>query len=234
MLVIAIGGNTSSRTALKLRDYLTEYFSREPSMLIIPTATSDPANFSEIQSFWAKIFKDVCILPLHKKVNSFLSEEELHNKLQNYDFVFFSGGDQKRIIQLIRGHSIHRFLLEKNSSSLFAVGGTSAGAAALGDLCILSGSPARFESIKITSGLGLLKGYVVDQHFKERKRFGRLIYVVLKWKINGVGIDEDTAAIFRSDGELLKILGSGFAWFFEYDKDGRLGLCYKKEAEGEV
>lgn len=89
MLVIAIGGNTSSRTALKLRDYLTECFSREPSMLIIPTATGDPANFSEIQNFWAKIFKNVCILPLHKKVNSFLSEGELYNKLHNYDFVFF-------------------------------------------------------------------------------------------------------------------------------------------------
>ncbi|MGB9824286.1 MAG: cyanophycinase [Candidatus Hydrothermia bacterium] len=228
MLVIAAGGNLSSRTALEIFEFLKEGFSRYPSMLIVPTATSDPKNFEEIRKFWADIFKNVEILPLHKKVNVNLTEEELRNAVNKHDFVFFSGGDQKRIINLIRGHDFHRILLERSSKEDFAVGGTSAGAAALGDLCILSGSPSRFYSVKVTQGLGFLKGYVVDQHFKERKRFGRLIHVVNENKLKGVGVDEDTAAVFIPEGSLIKVLGSGYVWFFERVGENKIQLNFIK------
>jgi cyanophycinase len=228
MLVIAAGGNLSSRTASEIFKFLKESFSRCPSMLIAPTATGDPKHFEEIRKFWADIFKDVEILPLHRRVNVNLTEEELLNAVNRHDFVFFSGGDQKRIINLIRGHVFHKILLERSSKEDFAVGGTSAGAAVLGDLCILSGSPSRFCSVKVTQGLGFLKGYVVDQHFKERKRFGRLIYVVNENKLKGVGVDEDTAAVFTREGSLIKVLGSGYVWFFEQIGDNKMQLHFTK------
>lgn len=121
MIIIPMGGNTSLNTALKVRDFLKGRFNFEPSMLILPCATGDPQNFHEIYEFWEKVFKRVKLVPFHKKANPKYSESDWDKLLEDANFVFFSGGDQKRIIDLVRGTYLHERLLERlNNDRNFA------------------------------------------------------------------------------------------------------------------
>ncbi len=71
------------------------------------------------------------------------------------------------------------------------------------------GVTPRQRAGQLTSGLGLLPGVIVDQHFDERARYGRLIALVAgSPNLLGMGIDEDTAAEIR-DGRKLTVMGSG-------------------------
>ena len=90
--------------------------------------------------------------------------------------------------------------------------GTSAGASALSAVMIARGrarSPARLSAVRLSPGLGLLRGVIVDQHFRERDRFGRLLAAVLcNPSLLGFGLDEDTA--FELDPEdRVDVFGSG-------------------------
>uniref|UniRef100_A0A7V3ZX85 Cyanophycinase n=1 Tax=candidate division WOR-3 bacterium TaxID=2052148 RepID=A0A7V3ZX85_UNCW3 len=232
MIVIPMGGNISITTSFKISNFLKSKFNFEPSMLILPCASGDPKYFPEICEFWERAFKRVKLIPFHKKANTKYTESDWDKFLEDANFVFFSGGDQKRIIELVRDSYLHERLLERlKNDEDFAVGGTSAGAAVLGELCILRGSNTNFSSVRVTKGLNFISGFIVDQHFKERKRFGRLIYALDSFKLNGVGVDEDTALIYERNKGFTKILGNGYVWFFEYLGDKSLKLYFASENE---
>ncbi len=112
--------------------------------------------------------------------------------------VFFSGGDQRRITETIVGTPVEdrvRAIYESGG----VIAGTSAGASAMSGEMIERGpsgeSPAEGE-IRFAQGLNLLPGVVVDQHFAERGRMGRLMAAVAESPAGiGMGIDENTAAV---------------------------------------
>ena len=57
-------------------------------------------------------------------------------------------------------------------------------------------------------GLGLVRGVIIDQHFAERGRIGRLLGAVAQNpRVLGIGIDEDTAVVMQ--GEHFLVIGSG-------------------------
>jgi cyanophycinase len=124
--------------------------------------------------------------------------------------VFFTGGDQRRIADLIRGSALHGVLLERRAAGL-AVAGTSAGAMAASRVMLTGGpgvEPHRQDVLGLSPGLGLIDGVVVDSHFAERGRFGRLLAAVARRAdLLGLGIDEDTAAIV--EGDRFRVVGAG-------------------------
>ncbi len=124
--------------------------------------------------------------------------------------VFFTGGDQLRITSQIgdtpierRVREIHRF------GGLIA--GTSAGASVMSETMLVKGSSAvshRIGDLHMAPGLGLIGDVIIDQHFAERGRFGRLVgAVALNPRGLGLGIDEDTAVVV--DGGMFRVLGRG-------------------------
>lgn len=121
---------------------------------------------------------------------------------------WFTGGDQKRIHDLVVGTKLHRLLLEAYRSGA-AVGGTSAGAAAMTALMIEgaddvgSAAPGTYKTIP---GLGFLAGAIVDQHFLKRTRHNRLLSLLMEHPDHlGLGVDEG-AALLVKDGRL-RVLG---------------------------
>src|SRR6266545_308938 len=92
------------------------------------------------------------------------------------------------------------------------VGGTSAGASALSSHMVAFGGPGEVPKQRLAhmaAGLGLLPGAVIDQHFTQRNRLGRLLLLVAESPSQlGIGIDEDTAAVVTPDG-VLEVLGKG-------------------------
>ena len=126
--------------------------------------------------------------------------------------VFFTGGDQLRITSKLGGTPLGSAI-----ESLFRRGGiiagTSAGASVMSDVMIVGGeaeeSPHVRGAIRMAPGLGLLPRVLVDQHFAQRGRIGRLLAALAhNPRLLGIGIDEDTAVIVVA-GKLLEVIGSG-------------------------
>lgn len=138
--------------------------------------------------------------------------------VRSADGVWFSGGDQKRIVARLVGTPLLAALREMKDKG-GVVGGTSAGTACQSDI-ILPGDAGdedviRSNNIPVARGLGLLPYAVVDQHFVARSRHNRLLSAVLEHPDHvGIGVDEATAIWVKPDGTL-SVLGEG--WVLIYD-----------------
>lgn len=125
--------------------------------------------------------------------------------------IFLTGGNQLRLSLVVGGTALGEALLRANRRGV-VVAGTSAGASAVSTHMVAfgaSGATPKHRMVQISAGLGLLEGLVVDQHFEQRTRLGRLLAVVAQSpSLLGVGLDEDTAAIVDAD-EILEVLGRG-------------------------
>jgi cyanophycinase len=125
--------------------------------------------------------------------------------------VFMTGGNQLRLSMVVSGTRLGAALLAAHRRGA-VVGGTSAGASALSTHMVAFGGPGEIPKQRLahmSAGLGLLPGVVVDQHFSQRNRLGRLLLLVAESPSQlGMGIDEDTAAVVTPDG-VLEVLGKG-------------------------
>ena len=125
--------------------------------------------------------------------------------------VFLTGGNQLRITTIIGGTSTAKLIRVRNANGLH-VAGTSAGASVLSEHMIAfgkDGSSPRAGSVRLAPGFGLTNRFIIDQHFRQRDRFGRLATALAfnPFAI-GIGLDEDTAAFIGPDNTL-EVEGSG-------------------------
>ena len=122
-----------------------------------------------------------------------------------------TGGDQLRLSHRLLGTPLAAAIHRAHARGA-VVAGTSAGAAVMSHFMVARGGAGvnpRQGAGQLTFGLGLLPGIIVDQHFSQRCRYGRLISVVAgSPSLLGMGVDEDTAAEIR-DGRHLTVVGSG-------------------------
>ena len=136
--------------------------------------------------------------------------------LDNVHAVFFSGGDQLRITSLIGDTPIYQRVHEIFRSG-GVVAGTSAGASAMSDTMLVRGSNQtsfRIGDLSMAPGLGLMPNAIIDQHFAERGRIGRLIGAVSQNpRVLGIGIDEDTAIVVQ--GTSFRVIGSGAVYLVD-------------------
>lgn len=145
-----------------------------------------------------------------------MKDENVHI-LDSVAGVFFSGGVQSRLTDVLLGTPVHRKLLQIYREGA-VIGGTSAGAAVMSEIMI-TGDEKRdveeghaFETLQAgnivtTPGFGFLKTAIIDQHFVRRKRHNRLISLVIEHpKLLGIGIDESTAIIVKPD-ETFEVIG---------------------------
>jgi cyanophycinase len=125
--------------------------------------------------------------------------------------IFLTGGNQLRLSSVVGGTRLGRGIMDAHERGA-VVAGTSAGASAVATHMVAfgaSGATPKHRMVQMSAGLGLLGGVVVDQHFEQRTRLGRLLAVVAQSpSLVGLGLDEDTAAIIDAD-EVLEVLGRG-------------------------
>jgi cyanophycinase len=125
--------------------------------------------------------------------------------------VFLTGGNQLRLSSVVAGTRLADAIHLAHDRGA-VVAGTSAGASAMASHMMAfgrAGESPRNRMAQMAAGLGLLTGVVVDQHFAERGRFGRLLAVVaLSPSLVGIGLDEDTAAIVHG-GRTMEVAGRG-------------------------
>jgi cyanophycinase len=139
-------------------------------------------------------------------------DPEIVARLKAADVVMFTGGDQLRLTSILGGTPFHDLLLHKYNNEDFIYAGTSAGAAAASNNMIYQGSSSEAllkGEVKITSGLGLIDDVIIDTHFVQRGRIGRLFQAVVgNPKTLGIGLGEDTGLLI-TNGRQMEAIGSG-------------------------
>lgn len=139
-------------------------------------------------------------------------QPEVLERLKVADVVMFTGGDQLRLSSILGGTPFHDILLDKYHNEDFVYAGTSAGAAAASNNMIYQGSSSEAllkGEVKITSGLGFIDGVIIDTHFVQRGRIGRLFQAVVgNPKVLGIGLGEDTGLLI-TDNNRMEAIGSG-------------------------
>lgn len=180
------------------------------SLVIMTTATEKPG---EVGQQYFKLFKALGISEV--KVLDIKSRAEANRKenaqvIGESSGIFFTGGDQLKITATLGGTVVERTLKEGYFAGK-VIAGTSAGASVMSGTMIVEGNSddiPKLNTVKMAPGMELLKGIVIDQHFAQRGRIGRLLTAVAQNPATlGVGIDEDTAIIVDSEG-IFEVYGS--------------------------
>jgi len=186
-------------------------------LLIVTAATSIPEDVAQayITTFEDLGAKGVELLDIRTREDAF--DEANLQKLDDAGCIFFTGGDQLRITSQIGGTPVFRRMLEIHDAG-GVIAGTSAGAAAVPETMLISGSSEaslRVDKLGMAPGLGVLRGVVIDSHFAERGRIGRLLAAVAQNPYNlGIGIDEDTAFIVEEETRG-RVMGSGAVYVID-------------------
>lgn len=179
---------------------------------IITTASKIPKIIGPeyVKAFAYLDAHNVDVLYIDKR--EMASEESTLARLKAADIVVFTGGDQLRLTSILGGTPFHDLLLDKYHNEEFIYAGTSAGAAAASNNMIYQGSSSEAllkGEVKITSGLGLIDGVIIDTHFVQRGRIGRLFQAVVgNPKVLGIGLGEDTGLLIKN-GTDMEAIGSG-------------------------
>lgn len=141
-----------------------------------------------------------------------------YKAVKDADAIFFTGGDQLRITSELGGTQIAERIQEIFDKG-GVIGGTSAGASVMGNVMMISGSSEKSfrigNDLRMAPGLGYLPSILIDQHFAERGRIGRLIVATAHNPgFLGVGLDEDTAIIFENE-QCFEVIGAGAVYVLD-------------------
>jgi cyanophycinase len=215
--LIIIGGH-EDRDPRGKRTILREVARRAKGgrLVLATVASHEPEGYFDE---YRRAFEDLEIGELVELYLEDRGEAEARDKLGVLDDaagVFFSGGDQLRITSQIGDTPI-----EQKVRSIFerggVIAGTSAGATVMSETMLVRGTSAethRIGDLHMAPGLGLIRNVIIDQHFAERGRFGRLLGAVAhNPRVLGIGVDENTAAIV--EGDRFRVVGEGAVYVFD-------------------
>jgi cyanophycinase len=187
-------------------------YQKDSRIEIVPTASKIPdlVGVEYARAFGYLGAENVGVLNIENREEA-LSLAAL-DRIAAADVIFFTGGDQLRLTSIFGGTLIHDLLLKKYLEEDFLYVGTSAGAACASKNMIYQGSSREAllkGEIKITSGLGFMDNVIIDTHFVQRGRIGRLFQAVVgNPKTLGIGLGEDTGLLIKN-GVSMEALGSG-------------------------
>lgn len=233
--LIIIGGAERGDEEQVVLKKVAEELNGGRRLLIITAASYQPEGTGEE---YTRIFhdlgvKDVGVVDIRKREDA---EHPDHvDMCEQADGIFFTGGDQLRITSQMGDSPMFRCMRERYAGGAMIVG-TSAGAAAMPYTMIVGGpgdESNRISTLSMAPGLGLLDDVVIDSHFAERGRMGRLIGAVMQNPRNlGIGIDESTAIVVDR-GRSFEVVGSGAVYVVDGSNITYSGLS-EEHAEGIV
>ena len=209
IVIVPSASGSPASSAEAARETFTEYGVAPERVEIARLALLDDDTTQEIdESSWRENARD----PLTAAI------------LENAAGIWFTGGDQSRTTELLYTESGQDTAvlsaIKQAQASGALLGGTSAGAAIMSDPMITQGETLPTlvgsetgERLALGTGLGFFSSGLVDQHFGERARLGRLAVALMQMEAMdariGYGIDEDTALVVYTDGTL-RVAGNGY------------------------
>lgn len=209
--IVPIGGAEDKHDNPRILERFVDLCgARDAHIVVIPTAS----QLDDTGERYEHVFADLGaaqVTTLDFDTRRDAEEPRRLERLGEASGIFFTGGNQLRIATKIGGTAIARLVRERNARGV-PVGGTSAGASILSDHMIIGGTEGASPtagSVRLAPGLGLTNRFVIDQHFRQRDRLGRLLAALAYNPFAvGIGLDEDTAAFIGPD-DTLEVAGSG-------------------------
>ncbi|NJO41840.1 MAG: cyanophycinase [Cyanobacteria bacterium CRU_2_1] len=209
-LVIIGGAEDRDRDCRILREFVRLAGGFRAQIVVLTAGTSEPreAGDTYIDVFERLGAEDVIVIDTRN------SDQANHinaiRAIRQATGIFFTGGDQARIVECIKG-TILEDAIHKRHSEGSVIGGTSAGAAIMPEVMIVKGeseTSPRGDTVTLGTGIGFVQGMLLDQHFAQRGRLGRLLAaLLLDPAVIGIGIDENTAIVV--DGNEFEVVGEG-------------------------
>ena len=209
--IVPIGGaEEKTRDRAILSRFVDLCGGRAARIAVIPTASELEDTGPRYERLFDDIGVDrVKIYPLVTRADG--ADPAVLDELGEATGVFLTGGNQLRLSTTIGGTKVGRLLRDMSGNGVH-IGGTSAGAGFLSEHMIAFGAEGpspRANMVTLVPGLGLTNSVIVDHHFRERDRVGRLMTAIgYNPFVIGLGLDEDTAAFIGPD-DMLEVVGSG-------------------------
>jgi cyanophycinase len=210
--IFAIGGAEAKlRRRSVLRAFVAEAGGTNARIAVIPSASSLGPEVVEV---YRAVFASLGageVIEVRPASRAEAQNGSLATSLEGVSAIFMTGGNQLKLSNFITGTPFGAAINAAHQRGV-VVAGTSAGASILADYMIAfgsGGSTPKQRMSQLSAGLGLVTGVVIDQHFEQRNRYGRLLSLVAQSpSLLGIGIDEDTAAVVRP-GSVLEVIGRG-------------------------
>jgi cyanophycinase len=216
-----IGG---AEDKLKRRTLLKEFVARsggpDARIAVIPTASSLGAEAQEVYDAVFTKLGAGTVVPVRPESRDEAHDPTLAAAIDGATGVFMTGGNQLKLSAIVCGTAVGDAIVAAHQRGA-VVAGTSAGASIQSSHMVAFGGPGATPKQRMTqvaAGLGLLDSAVIDQHFDQRNRYGRLLMIVAQSpQLLGIGVDEDTGAIVtEEDGEeILRVAGRGAVTIFD-------------------
>ncbi len=207
--LLIIGGAEDKEGECKiLREFLRCAGGTKARIVVMTAATSLPGEVGDnyIRVFERLGAEDVRVVDTQRPEDA--NNPDYLEAIEQATGIFFTGGDQARIISCLKDTKLDAAMHKRFSEGII-IGGTSAGAAMMPDMMIIEGDSEtnpRVDVVAMGPGMGFLPGVVIDQHFAQRGRLGRLVSaLLLQPAVLGFGIDENTAILVS--GDELEVIG---------------------------
>ncbi|MAA77908.1 MAG: cyanophycinase [Deltaproteobacteria bacterium] len=208
--IIPIGG---AEDKVQGKEILSRFWSlaggKKSQIAIIPTASRLEDTGERYKTIFESMGGKGMVLSIRDRSDA--EKEEYNSILEEATGIFMTGGNQLRLSTILGGTRIATQIRRKNANGI-PVAGTSAGAAFISEHMIAfgqEGSTPIAGKVTLAPGLGLSNRVIVDQHFRQRDRLGRLM-TALAYNpfVQGIGLDEDTAAFINHQNEI-EVVGEG-------------------------
>ena len=209
--IVPIGGAEDKETRRRiLKRFVQLCGGRDAEIAIVPTASRLADTGARYEELFGRLEAGrATAVDISERADG--QKDEVLRALEGASGVFFTGGNQLRISTILGGTPAAKLIRERNAKGVH-VAGTSAGASILSEHMIAfgkEGSSPRAGSVRLAPGLGLTNRFIIDQHFRQRDRLGRLVAALAYNPFAiGIGLDEDTAAFIGPDN-VLEVEGSG-------------------------
>ncbi|MGL5032557.1 MAG: cyanophycinase [Microcystaceae cyanobacterium] len=217
--VLIIGG---AEDKVHGREILQTFWQRsggtEAAIAIIPSASREPILIGQryYQIFEEMGAKSIQVLDIRDRAQG--EDPDFLAFLEECTGIFMTGGDQLRLCGLLADTPLMDRIRQRVHQGQISLAGTSAGAAIMGHHMIAGGSSGEWPNralVDMALGLGIVPEVVVDQHFHNRNRMARLLSAIVNHPDRlGIGIDEDTCALFERNG-IVRVLGQGTVTFVD-------------------
>jgi cyanophycinase len=207
--LIAIGGGLDlQKPSRVIKEFLLHCGGSQACIVIIPTASRHKDTGERYQALFQSLGVErlPCLLEIRQRAEA--CNQDYVPAIEAATGIFLTGGNQVRLTAILGGTPVEAALHRAYQQGA-VIAGTSAGAAALSAIMLAfgkDGATPKQSMAQFSPGLGFTDRMIIDQHFRQRDRLGRLLFAVANHPgILGIGIDEETAAIL--EGDILTVIG---------------------------
>jgi cyanophycinase len=232
-LVVIGGGDVSSGDAPLLKEFVRLAHGARARVVVMTVATDEvEAARAEYESAFRRLGVDD-VKTVDVSARSDASRGRSLDLIKHATGLFFTGGDQLHITSLIGGTEMQALIHSRYERGL-VIAGSSAGAAMMSNSMLLGGASdenPKVGAVRIGPGMDLIIGAIIDTHFSQRGRFGRLLTAVAHYPQDlGLGIDEKTAMVVNRNE--FEVMGEGAVTIIDGGAMTYTSLPYAEEGEG--